>query len=63
MGKQITCDAFKGQNSYGSVRVYEEFDGSIWARITINGETITKERIDNAPPSIPLDIERRWQRL
>jgi hypothetical protein len=62
MSERIAYDTFRGKDSFGSITVTKESDGTIWARITVNGEEVLHERLDDAETGIPLMIERAYVR-
>jgi hypothetical protein len=45
---------FRGKDSFGSISVYEESDGSMWARITLNGVVLSYEQISYATDLVPV---------
>jgi len=46
--------SFRGKDSFGSISVYTESDGSMWARITLNGVVLSYEQISDATDPEPV---------
>jgi hypothetical protein len=44
---KTTFNGFESGNSFGHVVVWTESDGSIWAKISLNGVVLSYERIDS----------------
>ena len=52
----VTFHGFRGKDSFGHLSVYTEDDGSIWARITLNGVLISYEQIGTPDDSQPREV-------